>query len=149
MKKTLPLVAVLVLVLVSCAAKHKADDKIKPVSVAYKAMTRGSQKDVLITDKNYTDTTVRRGEEVKGKGNVTPDQWNAIVAEASKLDYGRLNSINAPSVKHQFDGALAANVIITTADSTYQSVTFDHGNPPAELKPLLKAMAAVSGSINN
>lgn len=149
MKKIFPLVAVLVLVLVSCAAKHKADDKAEPVSIAYKAMTRGTQKEILITDKNYTDITVRRGEEIKGKGSITPNQWKAIVTEASKLDYSSLNTMSVPSAKHQFDGALAANLIITTADSTYQSVTFDHGNPPAELKPLLEAMAEVTGSLNN
>lgn len=149
MKKIFPLVAVLVLVLVSCAAKHKAGNKAELVSVAYKAMTRGTQKEILITDKNYTDITMRRGEQVEGKGSVSAAQWKAIVAETSKLDYSRLNSMNVPSAKHQFDGALAANLIITTADSTYQSVTFDHGNPPAELKPLLEAMAAVTGGLNN
>lgn len=148
MKKILPIF--LAFLILSCGAKkHKEEENAALVSVAYKAMTRGTQKEILITSNSYTDVTVRRGEEIKGKGSVMPEQWKAIVTEASTLDYSNLKNIPAPSVKHQFDGALAANIIITTADSTYQSVTFDHGNPPARLKPLINAMAEISGSINN
>ncbi|MBL4569197.1 MAG: hypothetical protein JKY69_06005, partial [Flavobacteriaceae bacterium] len=43
----------------------------------------------------------------------------------------------APTDDRIRDAVLHATLKITIGDKTYSSQTFDHGNPPKELKPLI------------
>ncbi|MBL4568525.1 MAG: hypothetical protein JKY69_02310, partial [Flavobacteriaceae bacterium] len=47
---------------------------------------------------------------------------------------------NAPTDDRIRDAALHATLTIILGDKTYSSQTFDHGNPPKELKSLIDAL---------
>ena len=63
------------------------------------------------------------------------------IVEEIKLD--TMEGFEPPSEKRNFDGALHANLTITVNDKSYYSQTFDHENPPKELKDLTTKILSV------
>ncbi len=147
MKKLLPLLLITVLFAAGCASKS-SKLKSKPVdliTIEYKAITRGVEKSVVISKgESLTTDSYGGGEEVKGGRSVNDSEWKLLQDEVNIIDLTTLQNITPPSTKHQFDGALAAYIKIITSKGTYQTATFDHGNPPAELKPLIEAIINLS-----
>ncbi|GGB77009.1 hypothetical protein GCM10007424_16280 [Flavobacterium suaedae] len=142
MKKFLPLLAVVVLFATGCAStalkKQSAD-----VALEYEAVTRGTYKKVIV--KQDTVITLNENNVNKAITTVLPKKdWNSILKMLSKIDYKKLNTIAPPSTKHQVDAALAAGLKVITKDRTYHSHTFDHGNPPEALQPLVEKILEVS-----
>jgi len=58
--------------------------------------------------------------------------------QLEKIEKKSLEKIQAPSKKHQFDGAPSAQFIVTYNGKKYYIPTFDHGNPPKELKAMIE-----------
>ena len=58
--------------------------------------------------------------------------------ELSKIDANSLESIKAPSIKHQTGEVAGATLIISFKGKTYRVPTFDHGNPPVEIKTIVE-----------
>lgn len=54
-----------------------------------------------------------------------------------KIGFESLEKLQAPSEKHQFDGAPAATFTVVFNGKTHVVPTFDHGNPPKELKGII------------
>ncbi|TVZ56415.1 hypothetical protein OD91_1700 [Lutibacter sp. Hel_I_33_5] len=131
MKKFLPKLSIVFLILLANCAAQKNDDNIK--EVIYKAHTRGSSMSVTIVNNNVFYKT-RKDSITK---SINKDQRNNMVAEITKINLEGIRDLIAPSKKRTFDAALHATVSIKSGDKTYTSSNFDHGNPPAELKALV------------
>lgn len=149
MKKILSLLALTVIIATGCKCKQTSAEAKKlaqsTVKYEYKAYTRGSVLEIIL-DKNSAHA---------GRGNgigdmdgpiltMTPEKWSALLNETAKIDLNKLETLEVPSKKHQFDGAMAANLKITVDGKEYQTATFDHGNPPAEIKPLVDKIIEIS-----
>lgn len=126
----------------SAAAKKLAENT---VTYEYNAYTRGTAMHILINNFGIGAS--------KGQPNTKADETfrvvdkkdrNALLEQTAKIDLDKLETLEAPTKKHQFDGALAAMLKITIDGKAYQTVTFDHGNPPAEIKPLVEKIIQLS-----
>ncbi|OIQ15614.1 MAG: hypothetical protein BM557_11220 [Flavobacterium sp. MedPE-SWcel] len=148
MRKVVSLLVLVTLLVTSCASKKKiAADAI--TKIEYSAVTRGSSKGITFEKYSFTGTSSRQGGDINvGKGPISEEYWNELSVIANKLDLGNLDKIKPPSTKHQYDAAFGAHITITTTTNTHQTLTFDHGNPPEELKPLIEKMAEISGVVN-
>ena len=71
-------------------------------------------------------------------------EWNSLLKSLETVNLEGLNEIKPPSVRHQFDGAPIANLKVIRGNKTYQSSSFDHGNPPQEIKDVVDKMIAAS-----
>jgi len=79
--------------------------------------------------KNQQDTLIR---ELKRK------QYVKLYPLFLKIPLDSLSSLSVPSKRHQFDGALASTLTITDIYAKqWISPTFDHDNPPEELKAFI------------
>ena len=142
MKKFLPLLAVVLLFVTGCASTALKKQSAY-VALEYEAVTRGTYKKVIV--KQDTVITLNENNINTAITTVLPkNDWNSILKILSKTPYSKLNTISPPSTKHQVDGALAAGLKVITKDTTYHSRTFDHGNPPEALKPLVEKILEVS-----
>jgi hypothetical protein len=56
------------------------------------------------------------------------------------LDLDLLSQLKAPTEKRLFDGAAIANLKITKQGKTFESQSFDHGYPPAEIEKVVNKM---------
>lgn len=134
-------IVLLALFAVGCAsALKKESDKI---SFEYEAITRGSYKKVIVKQDTVITIKDRGLENVITKG-LKNGEWNGILKSLEGVDLDGLSEIKPPSVKHQVDAAPIANLKVIRGDKTYQSSSFDHGNPPHEIKDVVEKIISAS-----
>ncbi|KOS06954.1 hypothetical protein AM493_13620 [Flavobacterium akiainvivens] len=152
MKKIATLLALTLVMLTGCKSSKSAASAsaqksgLSDVSFVYHAVTRGTIMDITITEKDTYPYKGRPGsedEDIPYKETNAKD-WDALIEETKKIDLTTLDALEAPSKKHQFDGALAATLTIKANGESYATHTFDHGNPPAEIKPLVDKIIEIS-----
>ena len=115
----------------------------KVVAIEYTAMTRGSNREIVLTHNEISTRTIA-GSGDGAISTVSIKQWNDIIKELDKVELTKISELKAPTNKRFYDGALIATLIVKTKDSTYRSSSFDHGEPPAEIAVLVKKIVAMS-----
>lgn len=144
MKKILPLLLLTLVIAVGCSSASKAiKADSEEISFEYVAMTRGAYKKVIVKQDTVITIQDREMKDVLTKG-LKNGEWNKLLAALDKVDAEKISELKAPSNKNHADAALAATLKIIRKDKTYESNTFDHGNPPAELKEIVSTIIAVS-----
>jgi len=141
MKKITLLFLLTIIIATGCASSIVKQSK--NVTIEYTAMTRGSNREVIL---NHNEISKRI---IAGPGEgivstVSTEQWNEIIKALEKIELTKIAQLQAPTNKRFHDGALIANLTIKTKDSTYRSSSFDHGNPPAEIAALVNKIIAMS-----
>ena len=64
--------------------------------------------------------------------------YKALYRFLNRVNLDSLGKLNITSKKHQFDGALVTTLIIKDTQLTvHKSPSFDHDNPPEEIKDLI------------
>lgn len=129
------------LLLLVVASGCNAQEIPQQIEINYEAYTRGSSIDLNVTSKGIVYTA--KG--TKTKQVVTKSHWNSIKDLINSIDVENLESFKAPSDNRTRDAALHATVKIKIGDKVYSSQTFDHGNPPKELKPLIESLFKIVG----
>ena len=109
-------------------------ETIKSVELSYR--TRGMQQFLYIT---------RDSIEVKINDKIshyktTKTQWQNILKTFQKVKLNNITKLKRPSSKSSYDGALMAQLMVVTNRKEYNSVSFDHDTPPAELVKIIDAM---------
>lgn len=79
-----------------------------------------------------------------GLQKLSKSDWNSLLDLLSKVDAEKIKDLKAPSEKRFYDGAMIAGLKVIYKDKTYESASFDHGNPPAEIKDLVNKIIEVS-----
>lgn len=143
--KKIALLLVTIILAAGCGAKKTSapEKNADVVSFEYEAMTRGNYKKVIVTQDSIITIKDYKMEDVV-KNTTTTAEWNTLMDALAKVDLEGMETITPPSKKHQFDGALAAYLKVIKSGETYRSATFDHGNPPAELKTIVDKIVAIS-----
>lgn len=115
------------------------------VSFEYSAMSRGqfleikANKKTTSIKKNRTDAAILKPTEEK--------QWEGLINALKSVTIKNISELKAPSEKRFFDGAAIGNLKITYEGKTYESQSFDHGNPPEEIAQLVKEILSISENI--
>jgi hypothetical protein len=121
----------------ACAQKTKAAKTSDLKCIACTAGTRGYQEEIRIEQTKITVHKVVRGVAEDKVIPITKAEWSAWEKQVKSITLAKISSLNVPSAAHQYDGALACGLSIETKTGKFESVTFDKGNPPAELKSLM------------
>jgi hypothetical protein len=131
MKKSLILLSFCYLFLLGCTPTKEitAFEKID-----YTAITRGSSQQITLEKGQLT--SFQNNKEVLRKP-LNKNIYTALFKLLKSMDLSALEKLKVPSQRHQSDGALASRVTILSKGKTYTSPTFDHDNPPKEIKPLI------------
>lgn len=116
--------------------KEKKQD-IKTAVIEYVANTRGFYKKITIQNQTISVTKDRKGIDKPIQTKISNSDWKKLIAEFQDIDLEGIPNLKAPSEKRFYDGAAIANLKINYKDKTYESTSFDHGNPPAEIKKLI------------
>ena len=66
---------------------------------------------------------------------ITKEDKNSLSGFLEKLNLTTPHKLKAPSMKHQYDGAMFTTIEIVWDDKKYKSAGFDDDNPPKELIP--------------
>jgi len=154
MKKVLSII-IIITVAMGCASSKKTaeastDKKMQGLEFEYTALTRGSYKKITARPEGLTFINGRDTQEQTVA--LSTADWNTLVDLYQKDIEKKVNGlqdIEVPSKKHQYDGALAATLTITRGDVQHRTPTFDHGNPPAQVKGLVDEMMRLAGIETN
>ncbi len=125
------------------AQKQKLEPDFK---VIYTAQTRGSNLEYTIDNKSII--AISNGVEGKnGKTVLNSDDKESIVVLIGAIELDNMKNLIPQSQNYTLDRALIANVIIVTNGKEYESSTFDHGNPPSKLIPLIDKILALAETV--
>ena len=106
---------------------------LEDLTLNYNAVTRGSSVTLNTNSSEIQYSDMERNKKI----TLSKKQWNEIKELVSKIDVNSIQNLKVPSEGSHTDRALVATLSIKIGDKTYESVNFDHGNPPIELKQLV------------
>jgi hypothetical protein len=132
MKKSIVLL-LSILVFAGCAGQ-KAGDK-NGLKIEYKVYSRGFYQVITIENQIVFVTKSREGKPEVMK--LSTNDWNSLQSMVQELDEALIPSWKAPTEKRLFDGAAIASLKITKHGKTFESQSFDHGYPPAEIEKVV------------
>ncbi|WP_303316309.1 hypothetical protein Q4Q34_05755 [Flavivirga abyssicola] len=115
------------------------------ISFEYSAQSRAFYKNIKINKKNVF---------VGDKRDTTPTSktcseahWNMLLEALKLINVENISTLKAPSEDRFFDGAAIARLKVIYNGTTYETQAFDHGNPPEEIKGLVKEILSISENI--
>jgi hypothetical protein len=118
-------------------------ETINSVELSYQ--TRGMQKFLHITSDSIVVTINEETHHYKP----TPAQWKKITQTLSKVNLEGISSLKRPSKRSAFDGAMIAQLVVTTSKKKYESSNFDHNKPNIVLAKTIDAMKlALAETVN-
>ncbi|WP_338732512.1 hypothetical protein [Mangrovimonas cancribranchiae] len=111
----------------------------------YKATTRGSFKEIKVTPESITYQNGLSAKPITKP--ISKEAYQSLIEKVEALNLDDLKTLEAPSKAFQYDGALIANLKITTNNKSYQTTSFDHGNPPKLIKALVEELLSLSEKV--
>ena len=125
-----------ILVFAGCAGQNKTDQN--ETKIEYKAYSRGFYQLITIENQIGFVTKMRDDKPIVFRLSIA-DRKSLNIA-IQELDLDSLSQLKAPTEKRLFDGAAIANLKITKQGKRYESQSFDHGYPPAEIEKIVNKM---------
>ncbi len=123
----------------SCGNVDKKD--IETAVIVYEANTKGYYGKIIVQN-HAVSTAKQRGNGDLETSKISDADWKYLVDEFKKVDLKTISDLKAPSKERLHDGAASAHVTITYKGTEYVSSSFDHGNPPAEIKNLVNKIVS-------
>jgi len=115
-------------------------------SISYETFTRGSSTVYKISNSilKITSTGVNKAESSK---QLCSEEWTMLVQKLEEVEVSKINQLKTPTDKRASDAALHAILSIRKNDTIYKTNSFDHGNPPKEVKPLVEAILRLAENV--
>ena len=123
------------LMITNCNAQKSLDFK----EISYEASTRGKKIELKVTD----SVIIYKENQETTKVQLTSKARKEITKLLSKIEVLKIETFVPPSEERFSDKALHAALTIIINDKEHVSQTFDHGNPPKELKALLEYLFSI------
>ena len=112
--------------------------KMKDIEIQYEANTRGFYQKLVLKNGTISSYKDRKGIQNPIVQPVSEMNSNALMQEIEKVDLENLPNLKAPTEKRFYDGAAIANLKIIYKGKTYQTIDFDHGFPPIQIKRVVE-----------
>lgn len=115
-------------------------------SLSYETFTRGSSTIYKITPEmiEIKSTGLNKSE---SSLQISKEEWNSLLEKMQKIDASKMNQLKAPTDGRASDAALHAILSIRKNDTIFKTNSFDHGQPPAEIKPLVQAILTLAENV--
>jgi hypothetical protein len=117
-------------------------DRTMQFSVTYKAVTRGANFEYIINNERIVVNSMGLDKK-NGERAVTLQERNQVMALVNKIELDEIGMLIAPSNNSVTDRALVASLSVFKEGKTYESSSFDEGNPPRALKALIDKIVAL------
>ena len=125
---------IFMILLSSCNAQSSS----KVTSLRYFAQTRGFLVDI---DANKKEIVYNNNDKINTI-YIEKRTWNSLLKLTSHLDYNELKNYTIPEELLATDRAIKAELTIAT-DNGEQLIEFIHGNPPEELKEIIRELFSI------
>lgn len=111
--------------------------KTEPItSVEYWAASRGYYKHIRI---NAQEITISNTPEHQNpiRSDMNASDWKRVTNLLPHSIVERLQELEPPSTESHTDGALSARFVVNTDSGRYETMDFDHGNPPETIQEIV------------
>lgn len=132
----------LLLTLISYKGCAQTDNAV----ITYNAATRGFYYNVVVNNDNIT-VKKTRGTEKGMEMKVAEAKWEEISKILEAIEIAEMENLKSDNSKSQVDAAAIATLQVKLEDGKTHTATFDHGNPPKELKPLVNAILSLAETV--
>ena len=112
----------------------------------YETSTRGSATTYTVTS-SMIEVKRTGMDAMQNSKQISKEEWNLLLEKAAKIDASKMANLEAPSDSRANDSALMATLSVSKNDSIYKTNTFDHGNPPEMVKPLVEAILRLAENV--
>ena len=135
-----------VIALAGCSGySQKTTDVVK---IEFTSMTRGFNKQIVITKDSVVTTSAGRGSDGQNKRiKLNSKQWEHLMASMEEVSFSKIPDLKSPTEKRMYDGARHSTITITAADGTAVSHLFDDEMPNQKLQKLMKEISKLEKSI--
>lgn len=116
--------------------------EMKESTIEYQATSRGFYLNINIQDEKLTMTKQRDGESKVYE--LSNQDWKDLANLYKKVELKKLSTYKDPTQKRFYDGAAIANLRVVYEGKTYETVGFDHGNPPVEIQEFINKIVSFS-----
>ena len=126
------------------AKQEQKTSQSKMITFEYKAVSRGFFLVIAISnDGNYLTVTTTPNMK-PAKQSFPENEWHSLMEALDKINIEELPKLEPPSKQHQYDGAPVTTLKITRDGQPFETMAFDHGNPPKELQEIVKILLSFS-----
>ena len=134
-------------VLIKANKNTNNDEALKELGyvITYSAFSRGFYKTILFNGQSITFQNNRNDRPTIYK--CTKEDLARIDKHLKSINLKALPELESHTKAHQYDGAAGAILKIEYSGKTYETVTFDHGNPPEQISELINLILALTESI--
>jgi len=151
--KAITLLAAMTVTFASCNCQKTAAEKnsltsentmkqeLTPV-LEYEANTRGFYN--KITAANQTIAVIKERDGKPTETKISDADWNELLSLYKSVNKEGLATLKAPSEKRFYDGAPIGSFRVITKENTFESSSFDAGNPPAEIEKIVNKLIAIA-----
>lgn len=123
------------------SAENTMKQETMPI-LEYEANTRGFYNKISVANQMMSVISVRDGKPTETK--ISDADWAELIALYKTVNKEGLKDLKAPSEARFYDGAAMANLRVITKETTFESATFDAGNPPAEIEKIVNKLIAIA-----
>lgn len=124
----------------TCSEQNQ--DRTIQFSVTYKAATRGANFEYIISNEQIIIYSMGLDQK-NGERAITPQERNQVMALVNKIELDGIRTLVPPSNNSVTDRALIASLKVSIGGKIHKSSSFDEGNPPKEIKPLIDKIVAL------
>jgi len=115
-------------------------------TITYEANTRGFYERIWISGNTLSFTNDRYAKAVVSNP-IPVNDLEELLQLMDSLKPKILPNLEPPSKTFQYDGAAIATLKIENDSDNYQTPSFDHGNPPERIKPLVEKILDLKKSM--
>jgi len=122
-----------------------SQERINEFAFEYEAVSRGFYQKIRVNKEALVfseDRNIKKSNAIK----LNNKQWKKILELVDEIKLKNLSTLQVPSEKRKFDGAAHSKLKVFYKDDLYESSSFDHGNPPSEIKGLVEYIIKLSES---
>ncbi|WP_291114842.1 hypothetical protein [Flavobacterium sp. UBA6135] len=138
--KTITFIFLSLFIAKGCSQQQK--EEMKNTSIEYQAMSRGFYLNIVIKDKELVVVKERDGKPELRK--ISSSDWNELSDLFLKIKPEDLSKFKVPSENRFVDAAAIGNLRVIYEGKLYESESFDHGNPPKEIKNLVNKIISIA-----
>ena len=121
-------------------------DQTAITSISYETFTRGSSTIYKITPQNLKITSSGLNSS-EASMILTQEQWSELLAELEGVEVSKISQLKSDSEERARDATAHAILSIRKNDTIYKTNSFDHGNAPVAIRPLIEAILRLAENV--
>ncbi|GAA3558102.1 META domain-containing protein [Snuella lapsa] len=111
----------------------------------YSALSRGKFEDITISKSTISVKKDRNSKPIKK--TCSKSDWQRLISLLKDIQLDSLPKLKAPTEARFHDGAAIGKLKINYNNVSYESSSFDHGQPPKAIKALVKEILSIGQNI--